>query len=653
MTDTAENDRLLTLPRIFTFVPEAQPVALDAYYPKFKTYYPRCELQTKRWAVRNIRPDWNIFDVGANIGYYSALFGRCAHLGRVVAFEPTETIDFAERNLQANAVTNVELARVALAAVAGLRTEPIFRIWGEPAERKVYDFSTVDLEMVKRGWERLDLLKIDVDSFDLEVLKGAVRTMDKHNPYVLVELNHALAERGEGVGSALDWLAAHGYDEALALDHENFLLRRVDGLPPVSRTGIEVRFDLEPVYLTEELEVTDTPAARVSGAPAAGQSGQFAADKEQLTVNGAAWSYAGLWPVHPLSIGPAIVEFRVRVSGADVGVLCVDESLSEVLGQEAIVSPGEETVVRILLPETERLSTIVIRKGPHIAAPAEVLFTTPQIWQAQEREISRRPLSLDPGRSSVAIAQVVPAFPAQFGDLPPDHLDIVESHELGARLGLQGAFRPPRAIVDVPLTQFRMETDDAIILKQLYRAFRPKRHLEFGTWEGFGVRLCAENCDADIWTVNLPDGERDERELPLYQDARGVSDAGKFIGRLYREAGYEERVTQILADSRNYHWDQFRPGYFDTVLIDGGHTEDCVASDSDVALQLTRVGGLVIWHDFCPDPEVLRDQKAAQGVAAAILTNWARLRPHLSDVFWVRPSWLLIGVRNELRFSEA
>src|SRR5271166_772262 len=183
MTGTAAIEELLALLRIFTFVPEAEPVALDAYYPKFKTYYPRCELQTKRWAVRNIRPDWKIFDVGANIGYYSVLFGRCAHSGQVLAFEPTETIHFAERNLQANAVTNVELARIALGAAAGFRTEPIFRIWGEPPERKVYDFSTVDLEMVKRGWERLDLLKIDVDSFDLEVLKGAVRTIDKHNPY--------------------------------------------------------------------------------------------------------------------------------------------------------------------------------------------------------------------------------------------------------------------------------------------------------------------------------------------------------------------------------------------------------------------------------------------------------------------------------------
>jgi FkbM family methyltransferase len=637
----------LELPAIFTHVPESQPIALSAYYPRFAAYYPNCELQTKRWVVRNIRPDWRIFDVGANIGYYSVLFGRFASEGHVVAFEPTETVHLAARNLSINAVTNVELTQVALGATAGDRVEPIFRIWGEPAESGEYHFSTVDLEMSRRGWRRLDLLKIDVDSFDLEVLKGSVGTLDRFNPYILVELNHALAERGESVASALDWLAGQGYGEALALDRENFVLRRGDDGPPVSRTQIEIRFDLEPVYLIEELEQTDAPAARIVGPPKQTSTGALFRDAERLTVDGPSWTYAAVWSVAPLARGPAIVEFRVKVSRADIGILCVADGLTEVLGQEEIVHPGDETVVRMSLPAVERLAAVIIRKGPHILGPAEVYFSTPKIWQAQARKASRLPLSLDPKVSSVAFLRTAQAFAGPFDFSPSDILDIVESHDLAARLRLPGAFRPPRAIVDAPLTQFRMETDDATILRQVYRAFRPKRHLEFGTWEGFGTRICAENCEARIWTINLPEGERDENGAPAYADATGITDTGDRIGWLYREAGYAERVVQILADSRVYDWRGFESGFFDTILIDGGHTEGCVASDTEVALNLARRGGLVIWHDFCPDPDVLRDRKAAQGVARALLANWTRVRLHLSDIFWVRPSWLLIGVRNE------
>ena len=389
MADTAACEKPLSLPRIYTLVPEAEPIALDAYYPRFKSYYPKCELQTKRWAVRNIQPDWRIFDVGANIGYYSVLFARCAFDGQVVAFEPTDTIRLAARNLSANAVTNVDLARVALGGAAGVRVEPIFRIWGEPPESREYHFSTVDLEMSRRGWRRLDLLKIDVDSFDLEVLKGSVATLDRYNPYILVELNHALAERGESVASALDWLAGQGYREALALDRENFVLRRNDQGPPVSRAQIEIRFDLEPVYMIEEFERTDALAARLAG-PQVETPGSQA---ERLTVDGPAWAYASVWPVEPLATGPAIVEFAITVSQSDVGILCVPEGLAEVLGQETILDPGDETVVRIFLPQVERLAAVVIRKGPHIAGPAEVSFAKPQIWQAQAREASRLPFA--------------------------------------------------------------------------------------------------------------------------------------------------------------------------------------------------------------------------------------------------------------------
>jgi hypothetical protein len=78
-------EALLDLSGIQTLVPEAAPINLCAYYPHMRKYYVDCEPQTKRCCVRNIGRDWRIFDVGANIGYYSVLFGRCAPAGKVIA----------------------------------------------------------------------------------------------------------------------------------------------------------------------------------------------------------------------------------------------------------------------------------------------------------------------------------------------------------------------------------------------------------------------------------------------------------------------------------------------------------------------------------------------------------------------------------------
>jgi hypothetical protein len=46
------------LPRLYSLVPGAEPIELHSYYPHFADYYPKAELQTKRWFVRNVKPDW-------------------------------------------------------------------------------------------------------------------------------------------------------------------------------------------------------------------------------------------------------------------------------------------------------------------------------------------------------------------------------------------------------------------------------------------------------------------------------------------------------------------------------------------------------------------------------------------------------------------
>ena len=131
-----------------------------------------------------------------------------------------------ETNLRHHRCTNVTVHRVALGQSAGRREEKIFRIWGQPPEVATYDFATMDSFVATHGLTRVDCLKIDVDSFDFEVLQGAERTLERFDPWLVVELNHALSQRGQNNMAALDWLLARGYRHSLVLDHDNFILRR-------------------------------------------------------------------------------------------------------------------------------------------------------------------------------------------------------------------------------------------------------------------------------------------------------------------------------------------------------------------------------------------------------------------------------------------
>lgn len=240
--------------------------------------------------------------------------------------------------------------------------------------------------------------------------------------------------------------------------------------------------------------------------------------------------------------------------------------------------------------------------------------------------------------------------------------------DLGALLRAQEA-PPPRSAH--PFLQWQMERDDAPLFAYLYRQFRPRRHLEFGTWQGFGTCLCLENCGATVWTINLPDGETkpdgswayghrvlDDSGTPpgavsvnFGHDDEGPrtyhrTDAASYIGRLYREKGLGHRVCQIFCDTREWDTSAYPADFFDSVLIDGGHSAEIVMSDTRKALSVLRPGGMILWHDFCPLPEIRRRFDSVAGVTLGVENMLPEISSQLSSLCWINPSWILLGLKK-------
>jgi FkbM family methyltransferase len=207
-------------------IPSRKAIELLRYYEEFASYYPKCELQTKKWFVENAKENWVYVDAGANVGIYSILFSQLSPDGLVYAFEPTETAVFLVENLQANQCANVRVFRNALGNKSGKIEDKVFRIWGQEPEVCKQPFTTVDDFCSSEKIDRLDCIKIDVDSYDLEVLEGSISTLRQFNPYIVVELNHALAKRNRSNSEAFEFLAKQGYEQALVLEHENFVLKK-------------------------------------------------------------------------------------------------------------------------------------------------------------------------------------------------------------------------------------------------------------------------------------------------------------------------------------------------------------------------------------------------------------------------------------------
>ena len=140
--------------------------------------------------LRSLLENAEVFiNIGANVGYYVC---HARQMGkRVVAIEPLEqNVQLLERNLLANDWRDVEVLPVALGNQIGL--EPLYgggtaaslvSGWAgsSPQHFRIVPVTTLDNLLGDRLSGENLLLLIDVEGFELNVLKGAIRQLS-HRP---------------------------------------------------------------------------------------------------------------------------------------------------------------------------------------------------------------------------------------------------------------------------------------------------------------------------------------------------------------------------------------------------------------------------------------------------------------------------------------
>lgn len=167
-----------------------------------------------------VPPGGIVWDVGANVGFYSMIAARFVGDGRVFAFEPLPANQAAiRRNAALNGLENVELIAVALSDAEG---EADLELHGDPTWAKLdtsadttfkrdsavagsvrVAVSTLDAQLAKLPAP--DLVKIDIEGAEVAALRGAVRLLDEVRPTLICELHGT----NEPVAALLE---SHGYD---------------------------------------------------------------------------------------------------------------------------------------------------------------------------------------------------------------------------------------------------------------------------------------------------------------------------------------------------------------------------------------------------------------------------------------------------------
>jgi len=147
-----------------------------------------------------------VLDLGANTGIYSLLSTHLSRSVRVIAVEPSPAN--AERlrtNLRLNAERRVTTVEAAVGAGEGTveltvpadgslcdvaSTVDVFSRahYGIAYTRLPVALTTVDRLVADHGLERVDLIKLDVEYFELAVLRGAEQTLTRFEPAVIAEV---------------------------------------------------------------------------------------------------------------------------------------------------------------------------------------------------------------------------------------------------------------------------------------------------------------------------------------------------------------------------------------------------------------------------------------------------------------------------------
>jgi len=177
-----------------------------------------------------IPEDAVVFDVGANIGSISLILAARYSLATVYSFEPTDTAFLKlKRNIALNEETLgkrvipvqafVSISDSSTSQLKAYSSWPVDNLGGERhgihlgvPQNATPSQIALDSFVQQRNIERLDLIKIDTDGYELDVLKGAATCLGRFKPIIVFELtSYLMREHHQAFSDYEDLLLPMGY----------------------------------------------------------------------------------------------------------------------------------------------------------------------------------------------------------------------------------------------------------------------------------------------------------------------------------------------------------------------------------------------------------------------------------------------------------
>lgn len=174
-----------------------------------------------------------VFDIGANIGFYSVLFSRwVGESGNVFAYEPDPSnLELLKRNLTLNGCHNTIIRELALGTTEGEDTfsRDLFTgstghlgrgttygevLFGDGSREVLVKVKTTTVDLEAQRHRPPNVIKLDIEGGEFDVLQGSTGLLASHRPLLMSEMsrwNENVPANETRASRAAQLLHDHGY----------------------------------------------------------------------------------------------------------------------------------------------------------------------------------------------------------------------------------------------------------------------------------------------------------------------------------------------------------------------------------------------------------------------------------------------------------
>jgi FkbM family methyltransferase len=269
MSSKSEGQRFGTLQRDLPFLKDVVDYRLTRY-PRLYLFVERFREWVnwdKRVYLSFVRRGDIVLDVGANVGAHAVFLSHMVRAdGRVLAFEPlAPNVDALRETIRRRSrISNISIFQMAVGNPVSARQEVVIRAPGDDltqASLKVQgagswegrtsvreynaSLTRLDAEAEVQTLPSIDFIKIDVEGGELDVLKGATQTIQRHHPLIYCEVYAKWATSfGYTPADLLGYARSLGYTQARVICKGTVYALRLDRDPPpaVFETSSDVLF---------------------------------------------------------------------------------------------------------------------------------------------------------------------------------------------------------------------------------------------------------------------------------------------------------------------------------------------------------------------------------------------------------------------------